>query len=87
MSGKNRVSEGNGQKSMENPPVLEPPKPGAEVGDTMAGGHQDPTHFAVPIPIFQVVRKLIGKMPHDKVAIVCRSLDDCMPLSLMPKEQ
>lgn len=59
---------------------------GAKPGDVVGGGPQQATHFAVPVPVFQAIRKIMGTMPHDDVRGVIAGLEGCQPMSLIAKE-
>lgn len=56
---------------------------GAEPGDIVGGQPQGaPTHFAVPIVLFDTMRKILGTLPWDQVNPVMVGLTDCKPLAL-----
>ncbi len=40
------------------------------------------THFAVPIPLFQAVTKVLGTMPYEQVSGIMLSLAQCQPLHM-----
>jgi len=59
---------------------------GARAGEVVGGSQQqEPTHFAVPIPVFQAVQKIVSSLPWDQVNVAMRALSECQPLALVSK--
>lgn len=48
---------------------------------------QQATHFAVPVPVFQAVTKVLGTMPYDQVSVIMQALSGCKPLSIPGQAQ
>ena len=44
--------------------------------------NQKPTHFAVPIPLFNAVVKTLGTMPYEQVSGLMLTLSQCQALHM-----
>jgi hypothetical protein len=44
----------------------------------------EPTHYAVPLAVFEAARTTLGGLPHDQVSPLMDALADCQPMALLP---
>lgn len=52
-------------------------------GSSLTTAEKQATHFAVPIPVFEAVRKVLGTLPFDQIAGIMNALADSKPLALL----
>lgn len=48
--------------------------------------NQPPTHFAVPVKVFEAVVKTLSGLPYDQVSNIMQALQQCQVFSATPKE-
>ena len=48
----------------------------------MMENQQQPTHYAVPVKVFQVAIQTISKLPYDQVSELMAALQQCQPLAI-----
>ena len=44
------------------------------------------THRALPLALFDQIRKFVGQMPHDQVRGLADALDSAVPIALTPPD-
>lgn len=44
------------------------------------------THRALPLDLFDRIRKFVGQMPHDQVRGLADALDSAVPIAITPPE-
>jgi hypothetical protein len=65
------------KKKKKKSPVSMPKK-----GAPVVPAPQDATHFAVPLVLFDAIRKTLGTMPWEQVSPLMNALAQCQPLSV-----
>lgn len=46
-----------------------------------------PTHFAVPVPVFEAVRKTLMTLPYEQVAVLMSALAECQGMAIQQNSE